>query len=199
MSADRGAGEFARVLARRLIHHRRGQIVSGMVPLLSLAGFGALGFLVAPTLPVPQERSFTVVARRYAYDPAVIRVNRDDTVRLRFVSEDVVHGFYLEGHDLDVRITPMRSTVEVHRSGHAGQSEVVEEIVFRAEREGKFRYRCSQTCGFMHPFMLGDFVVGPNRLLPTSIGLAVGLLVGGFILVLTNNGPARAIENDDAA
>jgi heme/copper-type cytochrome/quinol oxidase subunit 2 len=170
-----------------------------MVLLLSLAGFGALGFLVGPTLPEPQERSFTVVARRYGYDPAVIRVNRGDTVRLRFVSEDVVHGFYLEGHDLDVRITPMRSTVEVHRSGHAGQPEVVEEIIFRAEREGKFRYRCSQTCGFMHPFMLGDFVVRPNRLLPTSIGLAVGLLVGGFVLVLTKGDPARAKERDDAA
>lgn len=199
MRADRGAGEAGRALARWLAYHRRGRIASGVVPLLSLAAFGVLGFLVGPTLPGPRERSFTVAARRYGYDPAVIRVNRGDTVRLRFVSEDVVHGFYLEGHNLDVRITPMRSTVEVHRSGHASEPEVVEEIIFRAEREGKFRYRCSQTCGFMHPFMLGDFVVGPNRLLPTSIGLAVGLLVGGFILVLTPSGPAQAAEKDDGA
>ncbi len=199
MRADRGAGEAAHSLARRLIPHQRGQIASGMVLVLSLAGFGALGFVVAPTLPKPQERSFTVVAHRYGYDPAVIRVNRGDTVRLRFVSEDVVHGFYLEGHDLDLRIIPMRSTVEVHRSAHAGAPEVVEEVVFRADREGKFRYRCSQTCGFMHPFMLGDFVVGPNRLRPTSIGLAVGLLVGGFILVLTKSEPAEPMGNDDAA
>jgi len=102
-------------------------------------------------------------------------------VRLKFVAEDVVHGFYLEGHDLDASIAPLRPAVQVRRPS-TGKREVLEEVVFTADREGLFRYRCSQTCGYLHPFMLGELIVGPNRLLPTSIGLAGGILLAGFIL-----------------
>jgi plastocyanin len=148
--------------------------------LLVTAGLGAVGFFLAPGVPVPQERSFTVRMRKYEYDPPVIRVNRGDTVRLKFVAEDVVHGFYLEGHDLDASIAPLRSAVQV-RHPSTGKREILEELVFTANREGLFRYRCSQTCGYLHPFMLGELIVSPNRLLPVSIGLAGGILLGGFI------------------
>lgn len=152
--------------------------------LFIVAGLGVLGFVLAPAVSSPQERAITVRAHRYGYDPEIIRVNRGDTVRLRFVSEDVVHGFYLEGYDLDVTIPPMRSTVELQKPSQPGKSETVEEVVFTAGREGKFRYRCSKTCGFLHPFMLGEFIVSPNRLLPTSLGLTLGILLGGFLVVL---------------
>lgn len=152
-----------------------------MVLVLVTAG-GVLGFLTASRTPEPQERAFTIRARQYAYEPAVIRVNRGDTVRLRLISNDVVHGFYLEGHDLDVRILPLEPVVEVRRPSRPGAVEEAEEVVFTADREGKFRYRCSQTCGFMHPFMLGEMVVAPNRLFPTSVGMALGLLLGGLVI-----------------
>jgi plastocyanin len=142
---------------------------------------GAIGFLVAGGGSDPQERSFTIIARQYAYDPPVIRVNRGDTLRLRFASLDVVHGFYLEGHDLDVSITPMRTAVEKRKPSDPDFLEQVEEVVLKADRTGKFRYRCSRTCGFMHPFMLGEMIVSPNRLLPTSLGLAGGVLFGGLL------------------
>ncbi|GMR24339.1 MAG: hypothetical protein BMS9Abin37_2870 [Acidobacteriota bacterium] len=152
------------------------------VLLSTMAVSGALGFFLAPAVSAPQERTITVVARKYAYEPAVIRVNRGDTVRLRFASSDMVHGFYLEGHDMNVKIHPMRSTVELFRD-HASEPEEVEEVVFTADREGKFRYRCSQTCGYLHPFMLGELIVAPNRLFPTGVGLAIGMLLGGFFIV----------------
>lgn len=155
-----------------------------LVFLGTVALLGILGFLAAPGTPAPQERSITVHARQYGYDPEVIRVNRGDTVRLRFISQDVVHGFYVEGYDLDVAILPMRPVVEVHRPSQPGKRRLVQEVVFTADREGKFRYRCSHTCGFMHPFMLGELVVGPNRLLPASLGLTAGVLLGGFFVVL---------------
>jgi heme/copper-type cytochrome/quinol oxidase subunit 2 len=41
----------------------------------------------------PRERSIEIIARRYGFEPAVIRVERGDRVRLRFASLDVVHGF----------------------------------------------------------------------------------------------------------
>jgi plastocyanin len=149
---------------------------------LVAAGMGAAGFFLAPRVTVPQEKTFTVHLRKYEYDPHIIRVNRGDTVRLKFVAEDVVHGFYLEGYDLDAIAAPLRPAVQVlHRS--TGKRETLEEVSFVATREGKFRYRCSQTCGYLHPFMLGELIVSPNRLLPVSIGLAVGVLLGGFIVV----------------
>lgn len=151
---------------------------------LTLAGAGVLGYLVGSITASPQERSFTIKARRYAYDPPVIRVNRGDVVRLRLVAMDVVHGFYLEGHDIDAKVIPMQSTIDLSRPSRPDRNEIVEEVVFKAEREGKFRYRCSQTCGYLHPFMLGELIVEPNRFLPTSIGLAIGLLLGSFFVAL---------------
>jgi hypothetical protein len=56
---------------------------------------GAVGFVATPEPPAPQERQITIRARQYAYDPEVLRVNKGDTLRLRFISEDVVHGFFL--------------------------------------------------------------------------------------------------------
>lgn len=151
---------------------------------VAVLGFGALGFLLAPATEPPQERAFTIAAAQYAYDPPVIRVNRGDTLRLRFASQDVIHGFYLEGHDLDVKITPMQTHVELRRPSRPGQVEQMEEVILTTVREGKFRFRCSETCGTVHPFMLGELIVGPNRLLPSSLGLVLGLLVGGLVLAV---------------
>jgi len=167
------------------VANEEGQITIAAVALLTVAGFGALGFISARAPEAPRERNFAIVASRYAYEPEVIRVNRGDTVRLTFAALDSVHGFYLEGYDLDVTILPMRTEVEVHRPSRPDEVELAEEITFVADRSGKFRYRCSKTCGFLHPFMLGELIVEPNRLLPTSIGLSVGVLVAGLLLAWT--------------
>jgi heme/copper-type cytochrome/quinol oxidase subunit 2 len=167
---------------------QRGHVRHGLALCLPTLALGGMGFLIGSGADAPQERTFTIRARRYAYEPQVIRVNRGDTVRLRFASLDVVHGFYLEGHDINVKITPMRSAVELLHQ-EEDRSETVEEVVFTADREGKFRYRCSQTCGFMHPFMLGELIVEPNRLLPTSIGLALGMLSGVLLLSFLKENP----------
>jgi plastocyanin len=158
-------------------------VLRGLGFLLIVAAVGGVGFLLAPAVQAPQEREIIVRAQKYGYDPGVIRVNRGDTIRLRFISDDVVHGFYLEGYDLNVTIPPMRPTVELRRPSQPDKMQLVEEVVFLADREGKFRFRCSQTCGFMHPFMLGELIVGPNRLLPVRIGLALGVLMGGLVFV----------------
>ena len=164
--------------ARRLRH------VLALVVFVALVALGGLiGLLAGSHTASPQTRRFVVHARQYAYDPPVIRVNRGDTVRLRLVSDDVVHGFYLEGHDLDVDILPLEPKVLRRWPSRPDEVEEVDEVVFVADKEGKFRYRCSHTCGFLHPFMLGELIVGPNRLLPTSLGMTLGMLVGGFLFV----------------
>ena len=138
----------------------------------------------------PRRHTIDVVARRYAFEPSVIRVEKGDEVRLRFASLDVVHGMYLEGYDIDVTIEPLRREVELRQGGAPGQS--VREVVFTAEHAGKFRYRCSKTCGAMHPFMVGELVVGRNWLWHASAFAAVGLLLGGFAWVWLGTGREAA-------
>ncbi len=151
---------------------------AGVVLVTTITGSLVSG---AATAGAPRFHSILVKAGQYAFDPPVIRVRRGDTLKLRFAATDVVHGFYLEGHDLDVAIPPLSRQVTVKRGG---ATQVVEEVVLTAGRSGKFRYRCSKTCGAMHPFMMGELIVGPNRLFAGAAGAAAGLLFGGFVCVL---------------
>lgn len=159
---------------------------------LLLAVGGSVGFLAAHVgQGAPQERSFTITAHKYAYDPPVLQVNRGDRVRIRLAAEDVTHGFYLEGYDLDAKARPHNPTFWVRHPSHTETFEEVEEISFVADRTGKFRYRCSITCGYMHPFMQGELIVTPNYLYSTSLGLALALGVALLLVFRRSSGGGR--------
>lgn len=143
------------------------------------------GALVQTPDAPPQERRIAMTARQYAYEPGVVRVNQGDTIRLRIEAADVVHGFFLEGHDLEALLVPQSPFLLVSRpSEPAAEPEKREEIAFVAGRPGKFRFRCSHTCGTMHPFMVGELVVAPNRLYGAGLGAFVGMLLAGGVLAL---------------
>src|SRR5215216_2889576 len=132
-----------------------------MRPYLAPLFFVMAGLVVAfAPLPVqsiaPQERTFRVDARQFAYSPSELKVNAGDTVTLQLVSNDVVHGLYVDGYDISVEADP-------------GQTAT---ITFTAEKSGSFRFRCNVTCGAMHPFMIGKLTVGSNNWLYRSLGLA---------------------------
>lgn len=150
-------------------------LVALILSLGGLVGFLSARFGQART----QQRSFTITARQYGYDPGTIQVNKGDRVQIKLVSKDVTHGFYLEGYDLDAKVRPEDPTFWVrHPSENGEEYQPVQEIDFVANRAGKFRYRCSITCGTMHPFMNGVLVVSPNTLYSTALGLSLGLVVG---------------------
>ena len=106
-----------------------------------------------------------VSAKQFSYTPNRIRVNRGDHVVINFATEDVMHGFHLEGYDIDLK-------------AWAGQVQTAE---FVATRAGKFRYRCSQTCGPMHPFMVGELIVEPNYLYTASLILTALTALGSLV------------------
>jgi heme/copper-type cytochrome/quinol oxidase subunit 2 len=145
--------------------------------LVLLVPFAALAVLVAlaplPFSAPPRTREVEVVARQFAFDPPVLRVNRGDRVRLVVRAADVVHGFRVDGYGRDVRVEP-------------GISQRVE---FVADRSGKFRYRCSVTCGPLHPFMTGDLIVSPNLGLLRAVGLVL-VAVAATLLMLRRFPPA---------
>jgi heme/copper-type cytochrome/quinol oxidase subunit 2 len=138
----------------------------------SLLFFVMAGLVVAfAPLPVrsiaPQERIFQVDARQYAYSPSELQVNAGDTVTIHLVSNDVVHGLYVDGYDVSVEADP-------------GQTAT---LTFVANKPGSFRFRCNVTCGAMHPFMIGKLTVGTNEWLFRSIGLAAIAVLGAVMLV----------------
>lgn len=157
-----------------------------LVAALIVFGCAGLSVLVAGRSSTPEAKFFDIQARQYAYDPPVINVNRGDTVHIRLSALDVIHGFYLEGHDIDAEIYPLKPLVRLRDPSQKSGFRDVEEILFRAIKVGKFRYRCSHTCGYLHPFMQGEFIVGPNYPYHAAIGGAIGILVAGGFLFLAH-------------
>ena len=123
--------------------------------------------------------------------------DRGDRLHVRLVAEDVTHGFYLEGYDLDAKARPQNPTFWLRHpsaSGDAhaeGEYQEVQEIDFVAARAGKFHYRCSITCGSMHPFMQGELIVSPNSLYSASVGLSLALAAGMLIVLRRSAGGRR--------
>ena len=130
--------------------------------------FALAGILIAlaplpSPITTPTERHFRVEARSFEYNPAVLRANPGDRVTIELVPMDVVHGIHIDGYDLELHADP-------------GQTE---KLTFIADRRGAFRFRCSVTCGALHPFMLGKLLVGPNSLLWRGAGLATLAALAG--------------------
>jgi plastocyanin len=111
----------------------------------------------------PTERILRVEASTFAFTPAELKVNPGDQVTIELTSSDVVHGLYLDGYNLQISADPGQTT----------------EMTFIADRNGSFRFRCSVTCGDLHPFMIGKLHVGPNLLLWRAAGLAVLAALAG--------------------
>ena len=128
----------------------------------------AVAFAPLPVPSIaPQERTFRIEARQFAYAPSELKVNVGDKVTIQLVSTDVVHGLFVDGYGISVEADP-------------GQTQT---LTFIADKPGSFRFRCNVTCGAMHPFMIGKLTVGPNHWLYRSIGLAVLAIMGVIVSV----------------
>ena len=127
-----------------------------------------LAFLVL-FLPIPvnatttRERIFHIQASRFEYSPAMLSVNPGDRVTIELIATDVVHGLSIDGYNLETPANP-------------GQTA---RLTFIADRQGSFRFRCTVTCGNMHPFMIGKLQVGQNALLWRGALLAGLVLIAG--------------------
>ncbi|GBD07832.1 Cytochrome c oxidase subunit 2 [Candidatus Thermoflexus japonica] len=132
-----------------------------------VSGIGLLGF-IAPVVGLvfrltpgrtPVVREVELLSQAFHYDPLQpgeahtrhalggrIEVRWGERVVLHLRAVDTAHGFYLDGYGINRVVQP-------------GEEVTIE---FIAIRPGKFRFRCSETCGPLHPFMIGELVVTPN-------------------------------------
>ena len=94
---------------------------------------------MAPT----QIKEFTIVAKRYEFNPAEIRVKQGDTVRITLAPKDATHGFMIKEYGINI-------------SAKKGETSQVE---FLADKTGTFVFRCSHFCGLGHFGMQGKLIV----------------------------------------
>ncbi|MFH1787979.1 MAG: cupredoxin domain-containing protein [Candidatus Altiarchaeota archaeon] len=98
---------------------------------------------LAPSNKPQNHVEFDVVARRYEFEPATIKVKQGDLVRLRVMSADVEHGIAIDDYGISVTVPK-------------GEVKTVE---FTADKKGEFAFRCPVYCGSGHARMTGTLIV----------------------------------------
>ncbi len=79
------------------------------------------------------------------FAPPVITVNKGDTVVLKLISSDVIHGFSLKDFG-----------IFINDGIHPGRPQLV---TFSADKSGKFTFACNAICGSHHENMFGTIIV----------------------------------------
>jgi heme/copper-type cytochrome/quinol oxidase subunit 2 len=85
-------------------------------------------------------------ARAFAFEPSTLIVQKGDVVTIHLESLDAQHGLFIDGYDVNIQAEPGKSA----------------QVTFIADQAGKFKFRCSVTCGTLHPFMIGELTVAPD-------------------------------------
>ncbi len=143
--------------------------------------------------PKPRTRVINLKARKYGYTPPRIIVNKGDTLIIRATSLDVTHGFLLEAYGIDAVIKQQGlmflkyAWKDDHGKVHTDWDKV-RQIKFKADKRGKFTFRCTQTCGSLHPFMTGELIVRDNLPYHLAVSLSIGMALA--LLLWFGFGPA---------
>lgn len=95
------------------------------------------------TTAMNPAQEFTITAKSWAFDPAVITVKQGDKVKLKIKSIDVTHGFALPDFNVKIDLVPNKE----------------ETVEFTADKKGEFTFFCSVMCGEGHQDMNGKLVV----------------------------------------
>ena len=88
-------------------------------------------------------KEFKVIAKKYAFVPAEIKVKQGDIVKITLTSEDVAHGLAIKEYGVNVSV----------KKGEA------KKVEFLADKKGTFLFRCSVFCGPGHSGMTGRLIV----------------------------------------
>ena len=127
-----------------------------------------LSVVVMPTPSFGKEVSLEIKAQRFFYTPNIVTVDKGDVVNVRLISQDVHHGLFIDGYEVETSAVP----------GKDGT------LTFIADKTGRFSYRCSVTCGDFHAYMIGYLYVTPNNNLLWGIILVSMLGLGSFLFTI---------------
>jgi cytochrome c oxidase subunit 2 len=126
----------------------------------------------------PEPRVITVKAKRFEFMPSEIKLRKGERVTIRLESLDVTHGMYIDGYDISTKCNPTEVGL----------------MTFTADKTGRFTFRCSETCGEFHPYMVGYLTVGPNSRFGifTILTIVAGVVALGVVLLAAGRGRGAA-------
>src|SRR5262245_58152608 len=111
-----------------------------VVLMKTLALLIMVGQAVSLAQSVPQskkpDRTVTIVAERFSFNPSRIKVKQGTDLELVITSDDTEHGFRLEAAGID-GIVPQPGKGELR-------------VRFLAKQKGRFVFECSRPCGAGH-------------------------------------------------
>ncbi len=112
--------------------------------LAAMLALAAMTTLEVPTKAHASEpRVIQITAKRFQFSPDQITLKKGETVKIRLVSEDVTHGFFLRPLKIDEEIDPGQPT----------------EITVTPDTAGTFTTICDHFCGANHGNMKMTIVV----------------------------------------
>ncbi len=117
----------------------RAVVTVGLFAALSAAGGGQTA---------PEPKVVNIVAERFSFTPAEIRVEAGTILELRITSDDTDHGFRLTGPAGEDNRTI--TDVAVPKRGRGDVR-----VRFEAVTPGRYTFECSHVCGAGHGFMRG--------------------------------------------
>jgi cytochrome c oxidase subunit 2 len=117
--------------------------LSGAKALVTLALLATLTITLSAQQPA---REIDVHAKRFAFSPAEITVQKGETIKIVLTSEDVTHSLVIPDLHVDVEVS----------KGHPG------EATFTATTAGDFQGRCGHFCGPGHGSMVFTVHVKDN-------------------------------------
>lgn len=95
----------------------------------------------------PNAYTVSLVARMWRWAPGPIHVKQGANITFRVTSADVLHGFEVQGTDINLTAVPGEIGVVSH--------------VFR--KPGTYYIICNEYCGLMHHAMASPIIVDPAR------------------------------------
>jgi plastocyanin len=114
--------------------------------------------------PRPAEgvQTIEMIAKKYEFEPATIRVKQGTRVQLKIKATDHTHGFRIsdvpEGAERSGKPGLVFASAQECTKIEEGKTEVVE---FVAQTLGTYGFRCCVRCGWHHRAMKGELIIEP--------------------------------------
>ncbi len=93
----------------------------------------------------PNQYEVYILGQAWSYQPAQITIPKGATVTFYVTSKDVIHGFDLQGTNINMMIIP-------------GQ---ISTLTATFDTPGEYKFICNEYCGIGHQTMFGTLVVEP--------------------------------------
>jgi cytochrome c oxidase subunit II len=91
----------------------------------------------------PDTYELQMVARMWAFQPSTVRLPVGSTVDLYVTSQDIIHGFKIEKHNVNLMAVPG----------------AINYLRVRFDEPGEYLFACHEFCGAAHHTMAGRFII----------------------------------------